>query len=145
MVRKNVRRRRGSGARGRLYVHLLNGATMSDREREKLASIIDNATMFHTDDIDRAADAVLSAGFHCAEMAGTDWYDTHCPTCDAPEPWHTATCAVVHIGVGEPSDAQVTAAAKAIAAYQGARYEGSLEKTWREMAHTALRSAANAA
>ena len=25
-----------------------------------------------------------------------DWYDTHCPTCDAPEPFHTATCAVVH-------------------------------------------------
>lgn len=24
-----------------------------------------------------------------------DWYDTHCPTCDAPEPTHTPTCAVL--------------------------------------------------
>lgn len=23
-----------------------------------------------------------------------DWYDTHCPTCDAPEPTHAPTCAV---------------------------------------------------
>lgn len=29
-----------------------------------------------------------------------DWYDTHCPTCDAPEPSHTPTCAVVNLGVG---------------------------------------------
>lgn len=27
-----------------------------------------------------------------------DWYDTHCPTCDAPEPGHTPECAVVHVG-----------------------------------------------
>lgn len=40
-------------------------------------------------------------------------YDTHCPTCDAPEPWHAATCAVVHVNVGEPSDAQVLAALSA--------------------------------
>ncbi|MFJ3393991.1 hypothetical protein [Leifsonia aquatica] len=25
-----------------------------------------------------------------------DDYDTRCPTCDAPEPAHTPTCAVVH-------------------------------------------------
>ena len=31
-----------------------------------------------------------------------DWYDTHCPTCDAPDPTHTPTCAVVHVGVQEP-------------------------------------------
>lgn len=24
-----------------------------------------------------------------------DWYDTHCPTCNALEPDHTPTCAVV--------------------------------------------------
>lgn len=23
-----------------------------------------------------------------------DWYDSHCPTCDAPEPTHTPSCAV---------------------------------------------------
>lgn len=28
--------------------------------------------------------------------ADPDWYDSHCPTCDAPEPSHTPTCAVVH-------------------------------------------------
>lgn len=28
-----------------------------------------------------------------------DWYDTHCPTCDAPEPNHTPTCAVVPVRV----------------------------------------------
>lgn len=60
--------------------------------------------------------AVLAAGG--VRNPGTDWYDTHCPTCDAPEPWHTATCAVVHLvePKGEPSDAQVTAA---LHAYQG--------------------------
>ena len=31
-----------------------------------------------------------------------DWYDTHCPTCNAPDPTHTPTCAVVHVGVQEP-------------------------------------------
>ncbi len=47
-----------------------------------------------------------------------DWYDTHCPTCDAPEPWHTATCAVVHVKVpeqGEPSDALDLDALEALA------------------------------
>jgi len=34
------------------------------------------------------------------EPTEPDWYDTHCPTCDAPEPTHTPTCAVVH----RPSD-----------------------------------------
>lgn len=32
-------------------------------------------------------------------MSDPDWYDTHCPTCDAPEPTHTPTCAVVHVNV----------------------------------------------
>lgn len=50
---------------------------------------------------------------------GGDWYDTHCPTCDAPEPWHTATCAVVHVKVGEPSDAQVEASCREF--YEDAR------------------------
>lgn len=27
-------------------------------------------------------------------MYEPDDYDTHCPTCDAPEPTHTASCAV---------------------------------------------------
>lgn len=26
--------------------------------------------------------------------ASLNWYETHCPTCDSPEPVHTATCAV---------------------------------------------------
>jgi hypothetical protein len=30
----------------------------------------------------------------CALAERPDWYDTHCPTCDAPEPDHTPTCAV---------------------------------------------------
>lgn len=35
----------------------------ADREREALAAIIDNATMFPSGDIERAADAVLASGF----------------------------------------------------------------------------------
>lgn len=30
-------------------------------------------------------------------MYEPDDYDTHCPTCDSPEPIHTPTCAVVHV------------------------------------------------
>lgn len=52
----------------------------SHREREALATIIDNATMFPSEDIERAADAVIGAGFR------------------RPAAWR------------EPSDAQVLAA-----------------------------------
>lgn len=42
---------------------------------------------------------------------------------------------------GEPPNAQVNAAAKAIAAYQGTRYDGSFRQDWDNMAHAALRAA----
>lgn len=42
---------------------------------------------------------------------------------------------------GEPSDAQVEAAARAIADHQGVRYNSSLVDTWDGMARAALRAA----
>lgn len=45
---------------------------------------------------------------------------------------------------GEPSDAQVEAAARAIADHQGVRYNSSLVDTWDGMARAALRAAGGA-
>lgn len=33
-----------------------------------------------------------------------DWYDTHCPTCDAPEPEHSSTCAVIFRGSADSEE-----------------------------------------
>lgn len=44
----------------------------------------------------RAAAGLIRLATDREDRRHPDWYDTHCPTCDAPEPTHTATCAVVH-------------------------------------------------
>lgn len=61
-----------------------------------------------------------------------------------PEENHARLAAAVRAIVAvrsEPSDAQVEAAAKAFAAYQGFRYPGTLKDTWDGMARAALRAA----
>lgn len=52
-----------------------------------------------------AADYIRAAldGDNQSGDRSPDWYDTHCPTCDAPKPTHTPTCAVVHHQSGDPS------------------------------------------
>lgn len=50
--------------------------TPTDGEREALASVIDNATMFPSDDIERSVDAILAAGFRRTEVpepSTEDW------------------------------------------------------------------------
>lgn len=80
-----------------------------------------------------AIDAILAAGFRRLEPRP-------CHLQRSAPPCIECSCQRTEPQV-EPSEAQVEAGAKAIAAYQGVRYEGSLEDTWRQISRAALRAA----